>query len=65
MNEDELKYAMAKQLPTAKYIVTDYGDVPIDREFREVLGEYFEVRLAALKMKKMGMGCSHNHNSDY
>ena len=32
MNEDEMRYCIAKQLLTVHALQTDYGDVPLDTE---------------------------------
>lgn len=35
MNDaDSLSYAISKQLATAQYLSTDYGDIPLDDEMR-------------------------------
>jgi len=37
MNEQELSYALAKQLPRAHTIESDYGSIPLDDELREAV----------------------------
>lgn len=50
MTADELSYALAKQIPSARGIETDYGTIPLDScmrdEILQALAELFEARLA-------------------
>ena len=50
MTADELRYALAKQIPSASAIETDYGTIPLDSfmraEILQALSEIFEARLA-------------------
>lgn len=50
MTIDELRYALAKQIPSATSVETDYGAIPLDSfmraEILRALTEIFEARLA-------------------
>lgn len=50
MTVDEIRYALAKQIPNATAIETDYGSIPLDSLMRadilRALSEIFEARLA-------------------
>lgn len=58
MDAAEIRYALAKQLATAHTLASNYGDVPLDDELREVIDTavrpVLECRLAQLAAERSG-----------
>ncbi len=56
MTVDELRYALAKQIPSATAVETDYGSIPLDSfmraEILRAVSEIFEARLALALAKE-------------
>lgn len=55
MTEDELSYALAKQLNTAHSIESSYGHIPLDHELRQAMGAALRPILAR-RLKQLENG---------
>lgn len=67
MTVDELRYALAKQIPTATAIETDYGSIPLDSfmrgEILQALSEIIEAHLALAIASEGGNAKAANANA--